>query len=69
MKKEKITIDYDKEADVLYLSFGEPTESITEELNNIGIRINEKTKQITGITVINFLKEIKKGNKPIEIAV
>ncbi|HIH25355.1 DUF2283 domain-containing protein [Candidatus Woesearchaeota archaeon] len=65
----KITIDYDNEGDVLYISFGEPKESITEEINNIGIRLDEKTNELTGITIINFLKEIKKGNKPIEISV
>lgn len=66
--KNKITIDYDNEADVLYLSFGDPVESVTEEINNIGIRVNEKTKEITGLTIMNFLREIKK-NKPIEVMV
>ena len=69
MKRNKITIDYDEEADVLYLSFGEPTEATTEEIGNVGIRINEKTKEIVGITVIDFLKNLKKKQEPIKISI
>ncbi len=69
MKKEKITIDYDKEADTLYLSFGAPVEAITEEKGNVGIRINEKTNEIVGITVIGFLKNFGNSSLPIKISV
>ncbi len=55
MKRNKITIDYDEKADVLYMAFGEPVEAITEEIGNVGIRIDEKTNEIVGITVIEFL--------------
>ncbi|MBI4176239.1 MAG: DUF2283 domain-containing protein [Candidatus Aenigmarchaeota archaeon] len=48
---KKITFDYDREADVLCLSFGEPKEAITEEVGNIGVRIDEKTKGIVGVTI------------------
>ena len=69
MKKNKITIDYDNEADVLYLSFGEPAEAVTEELGDIGIRIDEKTNEIVGVTVIDFLKNFKNKQKPIDISI
>ena len=36
MKKKELTIDYDKEADVFYLSFGKPAEAITEEVSYSG---------------------------------
>ncbi len=67
MKKEKITIDYDKEADVLYVSFGEPVEVFTEEVDNVGIRIDERKNEIVGFTVIDFLKTFNKQSKPIEV--
>jgi len=67
MEKQKITIDYDEQADVLYLSFGEPKEAITEEVGNVGIRIDEKTNEIVGITVIGFLKNFKNKHQPIKI--
>ena len=69
MKRSKITIDYDEEADVLYLSFGDPVKAVTEEMGDIGIRINENTSEIVGVTIINFLKNLKKKNEPIELSV
>ncbi len=69
MKKENITIDYDEEADVLYISFGKPREAITEELDNLAIRLDEKTKEVVGITVIDFLRNFRKKHSPIEISV
>ncbi|HLC85676.1 MAG TPA: DUF2283 domain-containing protein [Candidatus Nanoarchaeia archaeon] len=69
MKNKKITIDYDKEADVLYVSLGDPIKAVTEEVDNVGIRIDENTNEIVGFTVINFIKSFKKNSKPIEINV
>lgn len=69
MKRTKITIDYDEEADVLYLSFGEPKEAITEEFGNVGVRVNEETKEIVGITVVNFLQNIKNKHEPIKVSI
>lgn len=65
--KNKITIDYDNESDVLYLSFGNPKPTISEEFDNIAIRKDEITNEIIGVTVINFLKNFRKNHKPINI--
>jgi len=65
---KKITIDYDEEADVLYLSFGNPTQAITEEINNIGVRVDKKN-EIVGLTILDFMKNSKNKNYPIEINV
>ena len=69
MKMREITFDYDKEADVLYVSFGKPKEAITEERGNMGVRISEKTKEIVGVTIIEFLKTFGKKHAPIRISV
>lgn len=69
MKLKKITLDYDEEADVLYLSFGKPKKAVTEEINNVGVRQDEKTGEIVGLTVIEFLKTFKTTQLPIKIAV
>jgi len=69
MKMKEITFDYDREADVLYVSFGEPKEAITEERGNIGVRIDEKTGEIVGVTIIEFLKTFGKKHGPISISV
>lgn len=55
-KKNKINWDYDADADVLYISFGNPKKA---EGVDIGegtiIRIEPDTKEIIGITILNPL--------------
>ena len=55
-KKNKIKWDYDAEADVLYISFGNPKNA---EGVDIGegtiIRIQSDTKEIIGVTILNPL--------------
>lgn len=65
---KNIIFDYDQEADVLYVTFGKPREAIVEEKGNIGIRIDEKTNEIVGLTIIEFLKTFKQKHAPINIS-
>ena len=55
-KKNKIKWDYDAEADILYISFGNPKNA---EGVDIGegtiIRIQPDSKEIFGVTIINPL--------------
>lgn len=55
-KKNKIKWDYDAEADVLYISFGNPKNA---EGVDIGegtiIRIQPDSKEIIGVTILNPL--------------
>ncbi|MCX6253727.1 MAG: DUF2283 domain-containing protein [Bacteroidia bacterium] len=55
-KKNKIKWDYDAEADILYISFGNPRNA---EGVDIGegtiIRIRPDTKEIIGVTILNPL--------------
>ena len=69
MKMKEITVDYDKDADVLYLSFGEPKAAITEEIGNVGMRLDEKTHEIVGVTIIQFLKTFSEKRPPISVSV
>ena len=69
MEKSKLIVSYDKEADVFYLSFGEPKQSVTEELDdNVLVRRDPKTGDLTGITITN-LKDYfeKKREMKLEI--
>jgi len=56
-KKDKIKWDYDAEADVLYISFGNPDKA---EGVDIGegtiIRIQPASKEIIGVTILNPLQ-------------
>lgn len=73
MRSKKLNIFYDNEADVLYFSKGTPSkEDISDELaDEVVIRKNPKTKEITGFTILNFSKKSKKSSKsfklPIEV--
>ena len=69
MKIEKIELDYDEEADVMYISFGDPREAVTKEIGNIGVRIDEKNKEIVGLTIIEFMKTFGKSHRPINIPI
>lgn len=54
----KIQIKYDRSADVLYCSFGEPREAISVETESgIIVRKNPDDEQeIVGITIVNFFQ-------------
>jgi len=57
MEKRSIKLSYDKVADVLYISFGEPQKGIAEETESgILIRRHPKSRQVIGITIIDFEK-------------
>ena len=67
-KRKKINWDYDAEADILYISFGNPQNA---EGVDIGegtiIRMQPDTKEITGVTIINPLSRTLSslmGKKP-----
>ena len=60
---------YDKGADVLYVSKGEPSklDLSDEEKDEIVVRRNPETKQITGLTIINFSKKATDKTFPVEL--
>lgn len=50
-----LTINYDKKNDILYLSIGNPTDSISEEIDEgVYIRKNIETNKLSGITILNY---------------
>lgn len=69
MAIKEIEFDYDEDADVLHITFGKPKEAIVEEKGNIGIRIDEKSKEVVGLTLIEFMKTFNKKHAPIRIHV
>lgn len=50
---DKLFIDYDKEADVLYVSFGKPQIAETAIQGKDGIIRRKKGNKIVGLTVLN----------------
>ena len=66
MKKihEGLIFDYDEKADVLYITDPELNERPTGEMTDEGVivRWNNK-KKICGLTVLDFMKRVKGGEK------
>ena len=49
----KVWIDYDEEADVLYLSFRRPQKATESELRDDGIIVRKRGKTIVGLTILD----------------
>ena len=49
----KMWIDYDQEADVLYLSFRRPQRATDSELRDDGVIVRKRGKQIVGLTILD----------------
>lgn len=61
-KLNQITVAYDKEADVLYMSEGEPKEAICQMLDDgVIIRKDPSTKEIIGFTIVDFISNFSKS--------
>jgi uncharacterized protein YuzE len=55
--KTSSTFHYDKEADVLYISFGEPKPAEGIDIGDGTIlRIDPETEKIVGLTILQFSK-------------
>lgn len=52
----QIWIDYDKEADVLYVSFRRPQNADDSELTEDGVIYRYSKEQLVGITILNARK-------------
>ncbi len=54
-KKEKVDWEYDAEADVLYLSFGEPQEAEGIDIGEgMIVRVDPQSNEVVGITIIGL---------------
>jgi len=59
LKAEKMEVKYDKEADVLYISFSPGTPADDSELTDHDIIIRYKNRRIVGLTVLHFSERRK----------
>ena len=49
----KMEIDYDKEADVLYISFMRPQKATDSEMTKDGILLRYRDDELVGMTILN----------------
>jgi len=56
---EKIRMNYDKEADVLYINFGRPRPADDSDITDEGVIIRLNKGKIVGLSILNAGKKIK----------
>jgi uncharacterized protein YuzE len=57
---ESVNWSYDKEGDVLYISFGKPKSSLTLDLGGgLLARYLKETGEVTGLTILGVSKVLK----------
>lgn len=63
-KKENLNWDYDEEADVLYISIGEPQKALGVDIGEgVIVRYIESSGEIVGITIIGMRERLLKSLK------
>lgn len=53
---KSISFDYDKEADVLYISFQKPQQATDTEMINDDILLRNRNDELVGITIMHASK-------------
>ncbi len=54
-KRISLEIYYDKEADMFYISFGQPVRAETIDTGgDVLIRVDPKTRKMVGLTILNY---------------
>lgn len=67
-KNNVMQLAYDHEADVLYISTGEPRRAISREMgDDVLVRIDPDTGQIVGLTILNLSTRRGPQNLPIRL--
>ena len=59
-KQEQLIFDYDKGADVLYISFKHPQQATDSEMLPNDMIVNYQKNEMVGITILNAKKKYKK---------
>lgn len=54
--QKKMWIDYDEEADVLYISFQRPQKATDTEMTKEGVLLRYKGNELVGITILDASK-------------
>jgi len=63
-KKENINWDYDEEADVLYISIGEPQKALSVDIGEgTVVRYIEATGEVVGLTLIGVKERVLRSLK------
>ncbi len=58
---QRFWVDYDQEADVLYISFQRPQQATNTEMTDDGLLLRYRQKKLVGITVLDASKRSSDG--------
>lgn len=57
LENVKDFIDYDEDADVLYVSIGKPRKAVSREIEDgILVRCDINTDEVVGVTILHYLR-------------
>ena len=67
----KLHYYYDREADIAYLSQGQPsTKDISQETSDdVILRLDHKTRKVKGFTILNFMRRLKNKNTTVSLPI
>ncbi len=68
---DKVTqLFYDREADVLYLSIGEPRRAVSREIgDDVLLRVDPETNAVVGLTIMNLSSRFSEIESPQSLPV
>lgn len=67
IKNQRYQTDYDKETDVLYISFGKPKKAIGIEVDQGNVvRVDPFSESVVGITIVDFSYKYGERSESIE---
>ena len=59
-KAARLDWDYDREADVLYLSLGRPRKAVDIDIGDgVVVRIDEKKREVVGVTILGMRARVQ----------
>ncbi len=48
-----MSVDYDEEADVLYIAFDRPQRATDSEMHDDGVIVHRRGRQVVGVTILD----------------
>lgn len=61
-------VDYDREADVLYISFERPQEATDTEMTEDGLLLRYRNEELVGVTILDAsTRQTTPGNGPVDV--
>ena len=68
-KEHMMQLAYDREADVLYLSVGDPRPAVSREIgDDVLLRVDPDSGEVVGLTILNLSTREDYGSLPLTLS-